>query len=451
MKRIIDHFLLAWKTNPHRKPLLLRGARQVGKTYAARQLGTTFTHCIEINFEQLPAAATIFTKDLDVVRILRELSAFTGQTIIPGETLLFFDEIQSTPLVLTALRYFYETIPSLHIIAAGSLLDFTIEEHGIPVGRVESLYVYPFSYMEYLIATKNHLLARLIMEHAPEQALSEPLHTKAIGLLGEYLAVGGMPYALTQWIHEKNVLTIQKHHWPLLDTYRHDFGKYSRTRAIKYVELVFNQIPLQLGRKFKYSIIEGDYRKRELAPALDLLVTAGVAHKIHYASGSALPLNATLDHQDYKTLFLDCGLSQTALGLSTAGWFLNPTHETTTKGPLVEAFVGQEILAYSTPYRKEQLYYWHKESQSLTTEIDYLVSLNNTIIPIEVKAAAGTTLRSMHNFLTAHQASPYGIKFSTQNYSVYDKIRSYPLYAVAAALKEQNSEVYAALMTLCEK
>lgn len=449
MKRIIDHFLLLWKNSPTRKPLLLRGARQVGKTFAARTLGSNFSHCIEINFEKNNADfKKIFDKDLDPHRILLELTALTGQQITPGKTLLFFDEIQSIPRALTALRYFYEIIPELHIIAAGSLLDFTIEEIGIPVGRVESLYMYPVSFMEYVAATGNTPLIQYLLNHNPAEPISDALHAKALQLFGEYNAVGGMPFALTQWLTHKNVLEIAPCHSPLIDTYRQDFNKYSRTLQIKYISLIFDQIPYQLGRKFKYSLIEGEFRKRELSPALDTLITANVAHKVYYSAGSGLPLSAQYDPLDYKALFLDIGLAHTMLGMQNGGWFIDPTQEVINKGSLIEALVGQEILAYSTPHRRSSLYYWHKETRATTAEIDYLVQIDQNIIPIEVKSGKGSTLRSLHHFLETHPHSPYGIRFSMHNYSIQEKVHSYPLYALAPALLSSDSEVRAALRSL---
>jgi len=202
---------------------------------------------------------------------------------------LFLDEVQAVPRAITALRYFYEMLPELHVIAAGSLLDFAIEQVGIPVGRVQSMYMHPLSFIEYLAADGNGLFINEIINHSPEQDISQMVHNKLLGLLGEYLALGGMPRSVQRWIDKKDPLGCAKVHSMLLDDYRQDFAKYARKLQIKYVELLFTHIPMQLGRKFKYSLIDGDYRKRELAPALDLLVTAGVAHKviILQAKGSA--------------------------------------------------------------------------------------------------------------------------------------------------------------------
>jgi uncharacterized protein len=448
MKRIIDHFLLQWKSSSLRQSLLLRGARQVGKTYSVRKLGATYPDFVEINFELWADAQGIFEKNLDPHRILRELSLIARKPIIPGKTLLFLDEIQIVPKAITALRYFYELLPELHVIAAGSLLDFAIEKTGIPVGRVESLYMHPVSFIEYLAAIDEKLIVDLIMNHPIEQDISASVHERILGLLGEYLALGGMPRSIQTWVEKKNALDCAKIHHGLINTYIQDFGKYARNLQVKYVELIFDQIPLQLGQKFKYSNVEGDYRKRELAPALDLLVTAGLAHKVFFTAAQGMPLGAQVDVQDYRVLLLDIGLAQTALGLDLAGWFLNPLQSFINKGAQVEAFVGQEMLVYAQPYSKKTLYYWHKESSAHQAEIDYLVQLEGEIIPVEVKAGLGRTIRSLQYFLEKHPKSSYGIRFSAQNYSVYNGVYSYPLYAIANVLSNNNSEMKQAIVKL---
>lgn len=432
MKRFIEAELKAWKNASYRKPLLLRGARQVGKTYVIRQFGKQFSSFVEINCESQPDVRLIFEKDLDAQRIMRDLSLFTKTQIIPGQTLLFIDEIQTVPNAITALRYFYEQIPELHVVAAGSLLDFAIEQIGIPVGRVESLYLYPMSFLEFLLALENDIIVQEILSHPVDEPISEPVHNKILSLLGEYIAIGGMPQVVECWLETKDASRCFALHHALIDTYRQDFGKYAKKFQIKYVDLVFNTIPQQLGGKFKYSNIEGDYRKRELAPSLDLLVTAGVAHTVLQSSGQGIPLGAHVDPQYYKVIFLDIALGQALLGLDLEAWFLNPMQQFINKGEIIEAFVGQELLAYANPHAKSQLYYWQRNAPSSSAEIDYLMQSGERIIPIEVKSGSGTTLKSMHLFLESHPQTPFGIRFSTQNYSRHENLQSFPLYAVAA-------------------
>jgi len=433
MKRYIDDYLLQWKSNARRKPLLLRGARQVGKTYAVRSLGKSFKSCVEINFELMPEMGKVFEKDLQPDRIIRDISYLLEKDIIPGETLLFFDEIQNFPAGITALRYFYEMVPELHVIAAGSLLDFEIKNIGMPVGRVMSLYMYPLSFIEFLWAIEHDLVAQELM--TPKiHVLSDIVHKKLLELVGNYIAIGGMPEAVQTWKETKNLALCSQVHRTILDTYTNDFAKYAEKFQIKYVSTLFKNAPLQLGQPYKYSNVEGEYRKRELAPSLDLLETAGLIHKVYNSSGNGIPLGAEIDPGRFKIVFLDIGLSQALLGLKTGEWIFNPLQELVNKGELVESFVGQELLAYEDPFKKEQLYYWQRLATGSEAEIDYLIQKNEHIIPLEVKSGAGTTLKSMHLFLESHPKSPYGIRFSIQNYSKFQKIYSYPLYAIHGAL-----------------
>lgn len=447
MKRIVDAYLAQWKADVNRKPLLLRGARQVGKTHAVRELGKTFNHFVEINFERTQQALSIFDqgKNLDPKRILQDILALNAEKIVPGSTLLFFDEIQMAPQAITALRYFYEEMPELHVIAAGSLLDFTIEKIGIPVGRVRSLYMYPVSFIEFLVAIERTNVVEQLLEQS-NIVYSSGVHADLLDMVGKYLAVGGMPEAVNQWISSGNINECILVHQEIIDTYQQDFGKYAKASQIDHVARVFAAIPHQLGGKFKYTSIEGDYRKRELAPALDLLQTAGIAHKIFHSAAQGIPLGAEVDPEFYKAQLMDVAISQKVLGLETGSWILQPLQAFTNKGAVVEAFVGQEILAYADPRERAQLYYWQRMAKNSTAEIDYVLQDQANIIPIEVKSGHGSTLRSMYMFLETHTRSPYGVRFSTQNYSVHERISSYPLYAVAQiALRNKEIAVKALL------
>jgi uncharacterized protein len=448
MRRLIDHYLIEWKQSAYRKPLLLRGARQVGKTYAARQLGRTYTSFIEVNFEITTQAKEIFEQDLEPERIIRALSLLMKKQIIPGESLLFFDEIQETPRVLTALRYFYEKMPELHVIAAGSLLDFTIQSVGIPVGRVSSLYMYPLSFFEFLCACGYEMLAKELLPGTFNVALDDVIHRQLLVLFGEYCAIGGMPESVICWKETKNPLLCFEIHHALIDTYEQDFGKYAERFQIKYLAVLFKAIPRFLGTKFKYSAIEGEYRKRELAPCLDLLVTAGVVHSVVRSAGNGVPLGAEADMETFKLIFLDGALGQTLLGLDLSAWFLTPEREFVNKGAVIEAIVGQELLSYAHPSHRSRLFYWSRNVPGSEAEVDYLITEQSEVIPVEVKSGAGSTLKSMHMFLESHQKSSFGLRFSTQNYSVHEKIHSYPLYAIASAVKDhgQDRKAYESLL-----
>lgn len=442
MKRFIDHYLLEWSQEQGRKPLLLRGARQVGKTYAVRQLGKQFDNFVEFNLELTPSVRELFKESLDPKRIVNEIFYMFKQEVIPGKTLLFFDEVQAEPQAIIALRYFYEMMPELHVIAAGSLLDFAIEQVGVPVGRVEFLYVYPLSFIEFLGAMGEKNLFNALTTHDPKIEISKVAHKRLLKLITEYLAIGGMPEVVNIWATKQDVKKCFKIQQTLVNAYRQDFNKYGTKFQLKYLEKLFAEMPLQLGKKFKYSAFEGDYRKRELSPCIDLLATAGIIHKVYHTAAQGIPLGAQVNLDDFKIIFLDVGLAQTILGLDLTTWLLNPAQELINKGEIVEAFIGQEILVYSNPIQKQSLYYWRRVERNSQAEIDYVLQLKEAIVPIEVKSGAGSTLRSMHSFLDAHPKSQYGLRFSTQNYSIFEKIHSYPLYAVAQALKQDLPNIF---------
>lgn len=451
MKRLVDHYLSFWKTDPIRKPLLLRGARQVGKTYATRKLGLTFDGFVEVNLEEFPRAREIFEKDLDSERIIRDLSLLTGKEIIPGKTLLFLDEIQIVPNAVLALRYFYEKMPKLHVIAAGSLLDFAIAQVGLPVGRVQLMYIHPMSFIEFLVAIDEDLIVKEIIHHELSHELTDVIHKKILEYVAQYLVIGGMPEIVENWKKTKDLRISSRIGSSILGTYRQDFVKYAKKHQIKYLELLFKEVPRQLSKKFKYSDVEGEYRKRELAPALDLLETAKLIHKVHASSCQGFPLGAQVDPQDFKVLFLDVGLTQIVLGLDIADWFLHPQTTLVNKGALVEAFVGQEMLSYTDPFMDNGLYYWHRENPTSKAEIDYVIQQDDAIVPVEVKGGSGRTLKSLHLFLESHNLSLYGIRFSTNNYSRMEKLHSYPLYAIVAIMMSRNNDLKNAIEQLLKK
>lgn len=447
MKRIIDHFLLEWKDSSNRKPLLLRGARQVGKTHTVRELGKQFPHFIEINLEINVAARAIFEKDPDAQRIVRQLAELVQEKIVPGSTLLFLDEIQQVPQAITALRYFYELMPELHVIAAGSLLDFAIQQVGVPVGRISFMYMYPLSFFEFLVALNYEGWARALLNSSLREPLVQPVHEKLLELVGAYLAIGGMPEAVNEWLKTKVSWDAKKVHADLLASYEQDFGKYAKKHQIKYLGILFQKAANQLGNKFMYSRV-GEYKKRELEPALHLLEMAGLFCHVVHSSGQGIPLGAQADLNAFKLIFFDVGLTQALLKFDLAPWFVDPLATFVNKGELVEAFVGQELLAYADPIAKAGLFYWYRESRGSQAEVDYLVQIDNHVVPIEVKAGSSKRIKSMQLFLDSHIHSSYGIRFSVDNYSIYQKINSYPLYAVCKPSFDAGGQVHKALLNL---
>ncbi|MGE0009556.1 MAG: ATP-binding protein [Candidatus Babeliales bacterium] len=443
MKRLIDYYLLEWKNKPNHKPLLLRGARQVGKTYAVRTLAKTFENYIELNLESNTLARKILSEDLNIERILLQLSESFGQ-LTPGTTLLFIDEIQHVPQAIIALRYFYEFVPNLHVIAAGSLLDFAIEEVGLPVGRVTIRYMYPLSFLEFLAALGHSHWVLAIISDKP---VFEELHKQIINLLSMYLAIGGMPAAVNNWQEAKNSRAVKETHTEILTAYVGDFNTYAKKHQQKYLSLIFDRAMQQLARKFMFARI-GEYKKRELEPALLLLEKAGIIYPIYENSGQGIPLGSDVNFDDFKVIFLDIGLAQAQLKFDISSWLINPQETIVNQGELVEAFIGQELLAYSDPIKKEQLYYWRKKVRGSDCEVDYLTQLGQKIIPIEVKSGRSTRLLSMHRFLETHPKSPYGIRFWANTETKEASLHSLPLYAVAKPFLNEQSYLKQALMFL---
>lgn len=438
MKRTIIQSLNRWKVSKPHKPLIMRGARQVGKTYLAEQFGKGFEQFVSINLEKDPDMANIFSGNLDPKRLVSLISMQARKTITPGKTLLFIDEIQESPRAITALRYFYEEMPDLHVIAAGSLLEFAIQEVGVPVGRVNFIYVYPLSFIEFLLATNRQMAAEAILNHPFPEPMETILHNQFSSYLAEYLAIGGMPEAVNTWVEKHELHACELVHQSIIQTYRNDFAKYAKHHQIKHLEVLFRNVPQQAGKKFNYVNVPGEYRKRELAPALDLLEKAGIVKPIYHSSGQGVPLGSQANYNMFKCLFLDVALAQTLLGYDLRSWFFNANDTFINKGEITEMFIGQEIQAYANPLFEKNLYYWEREVRGSQAEVDYLIDFHHQVVPVEVKSGSSKRLKSMYAFLDSHQESPYGLRFWQAPYRLDENIKSYPLYAVATLLMAQE-------------
>jgi len=435
MKRDIEIALNQWHTAPNRQPLLLRGARQVGKSTSIEQFAQhTFSSSITINFEQRPEFKSCF-KTLIPTEIIEALELVSGQDIIPGETLLFLDEIQECPRAITAMRYFFEQMPQLHVIGAGSLLEFAInaEDFRMPVGRIEFLYMYPMSFAEFLSACGEDKLRSRIVS-VIDTPLIEVVHEKLLGLLRKYMLLGGMPAVVKHYIETGRINASLKIQANLVETYRADFSKYAKSVKIKYLQKVYAAAPKLVGNKFKYSNVDRDIQSRELKQALELLEMAGVVKLVKASSGSALPLEAETNDRLFKVIFLDIGLMQNICGLQRQlGTDTNLMQ--INKGALAEQLIGQELLTIQSNTQRSQLHYWAREARNSSAEIDYLLQLDNEPTPIEVKSGKGGSLKSLSYFNNQYRPRQ-SLRFSTEPYSVqsYEEgtLISLPLYAVAA-------------------
>jgi predicted AAA+ superfamily ATPase len=316
------------------------------------------------------------------------------------------------------------------------LIEFALEEIGLPVGRIKPLYLYPLSFLEFLTAKGHDMLRNEIQNYSPKKEAPDFFHKQLMQLLGEFFAVGGMPEAVAAWIETENLKECNAIHQELIDTFRQDFSKYSRKRKKQYVEMVFNAIPRLMGKKFVFTAVSQELRARELRPALELLAKAGIAHVIQHSPANGLPFGAEINPLISKVIFLDIALAQVMLGIDSGKWILDPTQTVVNLGAITEAFVGQEILAYSSRDMKSSLYYWLRE-KSGRAEVDYVVGINGNVIPIEVKSGVSGSLKSLLMFLNKKKA-PYGLQLSQKNFFTEEskRVYGYPLYAIANALRE---------------
>lgn len=433
MKRDIYEDLTRWKSSSNRVPLIIRGARQVGKSWIIREFSKSFSNFVEINFEADKRAISIFEGDLHIPEILSKLSLYKSQKIIAGETLVFFDEIQICPNCLQALRFFKEEFPELHVIASGSLIDFILEMIGMPVGRVQFLYLYPMSFGEYLTALDRNDLRQALKE---KSALDIVFHPILLEYLKNYLWLGGMPAVIDSWLKEKDVENCQEIQDRILTAYRDDFPKYAKKNQIEHVNTLFDFIPTYFGKKFKFSQVDGDISAYSLKQALNLLIKAGVAHICYHTSGHTYPLGAEKDKNKFKVYFLDVGLAQRMLGLNLSEWVIEPI-KIKTLGGIAEQFVAEELIAYADRKKPSSLYYWHREARNSNAEVDFLCLKNNTIIPIEVKSGTQGGMKSLHSFLEAHPKSTYGLKISEGYFAHQPALIEIPFYGIEAWLSQK--------------
>jgi uncharacterized protein len=435
MKRIIEQEFIEWKEADNRKPLLLRGARQIGKTYSVRKFKNCFDNYLEINFEEDKRVKALFNDSLNPIVLCDRLSAFYQTDIIPGRTLLFFDEIQSCIPAISSLRFFYEKMPDLHIIAAGSLLEFALEElPSMGVGRITSLFMYPLSFYEFLMARgEDKLIAMIENATVSGNEIIDVFHQKLLDHYKTFQIIGGMPEVVKSYVHKKSLNKCFKILDDLLLTFRDDFAKYKNKASVRRITEVFNSVSFQAGGKFKYSKINSEDSSNVLKASFELLEKAGLIYKITHTSANGLPLGAEINPKKFKAIPFDTGIHQRILGLNIADYISVSKFESVNKGSMAEIFVGLEILKYSASNRSNMLYYWHRESKSSNAEVDYVIQQNHNIIPIEVKSGATGRLRSLHLFMSTHN-SPKGYKISLDNYSKYEKIYSTPLYSIATLI-----------------
>jgi uncharacterized protein len=410
MKREIIQYLRDWKNRKNRNPLILRGARQVGKTYIIEDFAEDeFSNLLSINLEEKPELKKLFF-DNDVNRILTELSILLNQDISNGQTLFFIDEIQTCPEAIQSLRYFKEKLPELHVICAGSLLDHTLNEMNLPmpVGRVEFIYMYPMSFKEFLMAINQKKLISYIEGFDFSEPFSEVIHNQISQFLRFYFFIGGMPEVVKTYAEDNKLNNIQRIHHNILTSIQYDFAKYGTRKQQEYLQTVLKYCGQNPGRKIKYSNIEKDTRSTFLKESIRKLELSRIVHTIKHTNAQKVPLANHSRDDVYKTIFLDIG-------------FVNHFNQidlidlenliTASEGMLAEQFTGQELLAQNEPWLNPQLYYWSREEKNSNAEIDYIFQHKNQIYPVEVKAGKTGTLKSMQLWLYEKKLQT-GIRFN---------------------------------------
>ena len=445
--RIIDDYLIEWKNDSTHKPLLLRGARQVGKSSAAKHLGKQFKYFAEINFERQREAKAFFSGDFDVKLIAGKISNYVNVPIEPGKTLLFLDEIQECQEAIMALRFFKEDYPDLHVIAAGSLLEFALESLStFGVGRIHSLFMYPMTFDEFLVATGNQGLANMRDMADSQHPLDLPFHDKLVEMFRIYLMVGGMPEAVATWVNDKDFLRCQKVHNDIILTYEDDFNKYKKKANPDLLRVVMRSVCHQVGKPVSLTKIARDVRSQLIREALRQLTQASIIIPVIASAANGIPLDAEAKSNRVKYLFLDPGLLLSVLQLDQAESrqlmeliMLGSPHDLVNKGAITEMFAGLEMARHKSPIQRPKMYYWEKTGNS-TAEVDYLQIKDMEVLPIEVKASTQGGMKSLWTFMREkhlHEA----VRCSLENFGEFDysnpqdngeirHVRIVPLYAM---------------------
>ncbi len=448
IKRNIDHLLLEWKDNPLRKPLLIRGARQVGKSSAIRHFGKEFKYFAEVNFERQKAIKGFFSGDIDVRLIAQKIAKYIQVPIREGETLLFFDEIQECPEAIMALRFFKEDYPELHVVAAGSLFEFTLQE--LPtfgVGRIHSLFMYPLTFDEFLYANGEEGLLEMRQQADAKHPLEKAFHDKLTEYFRIYLLVGGMPEAVRVWVATKDFVNCHQVHADIVLAYEDDFSKYKKRVNPDLLRLTMRGICHQAGERLTFKQISADHRSAQIREAIRLLSLAGLVTPVVATAGNGVPLDAEADEARMKALFLDPGLLLSVLQLesSTSQEIIEQIltaspQELVNKGGLVEMVAGLEIMRNKPCVQRQKMFFWEKKGNSVA-EVDYLGIHNLKVIPVEVKSGTQGGMKSLWMFMREKHLTE-AVRCSLENFGeisytapedgmIQRHVRIIPLYAIS--------------------
>lgn len=425
IQRNIDVKLLEWKDNPMRKPLLLRGARQVGKSSAVRHFGKEFQFFAEVNFERHKTVKTFFQGDIDIRLIVQKIAIYINVPIEEGKTLLFLDEIQECPEAIMALRFFKEDYPGLHVIAAGSLLEFTLQE--LPtfgVGRIHTLFMYPMTFDEFLNANNENGLISMKKQADSQHPLDAAFHEKLIEYFRIYLLVGGMPEAVLAWIKTHNFNQCSHIQEDIILTYEDDFSKYKKRVSPDLLRTTLHGICHQPGEKITFKQISADYRSSQIREAVRLLTLAGLVIPVIATSGNGIPLDAEANEKNMKILLLDSGLLLSVLQLEgnlaqhlVELIMTGSPQDLVNKGGLVEMVAGLELLRNKPCVQRQKMFYWEKSGNSID-EIDYLDTFHLKVTPIEIKSGTQGGMKSLWQFMREKRLTE-AIRCSFENFGEF--------------------------------
>lgn len=427
MKRLIEKQLLNWKNSSDRKPLLVYGARQVGKTYSIVDFGkSNYTNIVYFNFEGNSSLSDIFSKDLDPVRIIPALEALAGQKIAKDNTLIIFDEIQECERALTSLKYFYENAPEYHIISAGSLLGLAINrgKFSFPVGKVNIITMYPLNFEEFLMAFDRFDLIELITKSFNENTpVDEPVHQLLLSYYHKYLAIGGMPAVVNAYLNTNDYDYVRIAQNEIQSNYYGDMTKYTDVKESNRIIATYRSIPSQLAKdnhKFQYSIIGSGARARDYESAIEWLKTAGIVYNCNKVREGYYPVKTYEDFTSYKIYMSDVGLLACSLDMTIPS-ILSNNISSNTKGAIAENYVMQQLVSVGL-----NPYYWESNGKA---EVDFVIQLDSHAIPVECKYADNVQAKSLKTYMQKYEPQ-YAIRVSSKNFGFENNIKSIPLYAL---------------------
>ncbi len=454
-RRKIDEELMAWKNSRNRKPLLLRGARQIGKSSTVRNFSKQFKYYIEVNFESQSSLLNVFEQEQDVKGICEKLGMLFSTPVIEGETLLFIDEIQKSEAALKSLWFFKENLPGLYVIAAGSLLEFSLKNlSSYGVGRVSSVFMYPMSFSEFLDAIGKGGWIEAIRQASPGHPLFSPLHDNLVRTYRTFLMVGGMPASVKAWVETGNYQECVVEMSDIQQSYYDDFSKYAPKVSPELLRSTLQSVIVQTGGKFVYSKVKGGFSTEEVKRALGLLSDAGIIKAVRHTSANGMPLGAEVNEKFTRYIYLDSGLLLRVLDLDFGGAqhvneliLAGSEADLVNKGKLAELSVGWELVKAANFRHRYELFYWENLSNGTTSEVDYIIPYNMEVLPIEVKAGVSGKMKSLRLFMQKKDIAK-AVRTSLENFGQLEyedqgitrHIDIVPIYAIGRLTEPREIE-----------